>query len=198
MIGKRKIKMKELAPLLESLGAREVKTYGQSGNAVFQHRARIAARLAGRISAAIGKAYGFEPFVMMLEVEQLARVVAENPFPEAESEPGALAVGFLGTVPENPDLEMLEAVRRESERFALKDDVFYFYAPEGFHKTKLGGKLEKALGVGKAGTGRTLGTLMKLMEIVRARELCSQGLENKEIADALGISVATAKRYLTA
>ncbi len=99
MVGKRKMKMKELVALLESLGAREVKTYGQSGNAVFRHRGRVAARLAGRISAAIGKAYGFEPFVMMLEVEQLARVVAENPFPEAESEPGALAGGISGNHP---------------------------------------------------------------------------------------------------
>ncbi|GEM_PF-5198494 len=105
-------------------------------------------------------------------------------------------MGFLGTIPENPDLEMLEAVRRESERFALKGDVFYFYAPEGFHKTKMGGKLEKALGVGKTGTGRTLGTLMKVMEIVRAKELCSQGLKNREIADTLGIPLATVKRYL--
>jgi len=60
---------------------------------------------------------------------------------------------------------MLEAVRRKSERVALHGDVFYFYAPEGFHKTKLGGKLERALGVGKAGTGRTLGTLVKVLAI---------------------------------
>jgi uncharacterized protein (DUF1697 family) len=167
MVGKRKLPMKELIPLLEGLGARDVKTYHQSGNAVFRHRGKNATRLAGSISAAVGKAYGFEPLVMLLEVEQLARIIAENPFPEAESEPGALVVGFLATVPEQPDLEMLEAVRRKSERFALCGDVFYFYAPEGFHKTKLGGKLERALGVGKAGTGRTLGTLVKVMAIAK-------------------------------
>ena len=167
MVGKNKLPMKELPPLLEKLGARDVKTYGESGNAVFRHRGKDAVRLAGRITAGIGRAYGFEPFVMLLEVEQLARIVSENPFPEAESEPGALAVGILGTVPEHPDLDMLEAVRRKSERFALHGDVFYFYAPEGFHKTKLGGKLERALGVGKAGTGRTLGTLVKILAIAR-------------------------------
>lgn len=167
MVGKNKVPMKEFASLLEGLGARDVKTYRGSGNAVFRHRGRVPARLAGRISAAVGQAYGFEPFVMMLEVEQLAGIIADNPFPEAESEPGALAVGMLGTVPEQPDLEMLEAVRRKSERFALHGDVFYFYAPEGFHKTKLGGKLERALGVGKAGTGRTLGTLVKVMAIAK-------------------------------
>ncbi len=167
MVGKQRLPMKELVPLLEELGARDVKTYGGSGNAIFRHRATNATRLAKRISDAIGKSYDFRPLVMMLEVGELARVISENPFPEAESEPGSLAVGFLGVVPEAPDLEMLESVRRKSEGFELRDDVFYFYAPEGFHKTKLGGKLERALGVGKAGTGRTLGTLIKVLSIAK-------------------------------
>lgn len=167
MIGKNKLQMKELISLLEKIGARDVKTYRGSGNAIFRHRARVAPRLAKRISAAIGNSYDFQPYTMLFQVDELARAIAENPFPEAESEPGALAVGFLGVVPENPDLEMLEAVRRKSERFALRGDVFYFYAPEGFHKTKLGGKLERALGVGKAGTGRTLGTLMRVVAIAK-------------------------------
>ncbi|HIL71862.1 MAG TPA: winged helix-turn-helix transcriptional regulator [Verrucomicrobia bacterium] len=32
--------------------------------------------------------------------------------------------------------------------------------------------------------------------MVRAKELCSQGLKNREIADTLGIPLATVKRYL--
>ncbi len=95
MVGRHRVAMRELVALLEGLGSREVKTYHQSGNAVFRHRGTHAGRLAGRISAAVGKQYGFEPLVILLEAEQLARIIAENPFPEAESEPGRLAVGFL-------------------------------------------------------------------------------------------------------
>jgi uncharacterized protein (DUF1697 family) len=65
--------------------------------------------------------------VILLEVEQLARIIADNPFPEGESEPALLAVGFLAAVPEQPDLEALEAVRKRSERFALGGEVFYFH-----------------------------------------------------------------------
>lgn len=86
-----------------------------------------------------------------------------HPFPDAESEPGSLVVGFLTSVPEQPDLEALEAVRKKSERFALRDDVFYFYAPEGFHRSKLGGTIERSLGVGVAGTGRTWSTVAMAM-----------------------------------
>ncbi len=170
MIGRNKMPMKGLVALLEGLGARDVKTYRGSGNALFRHRGKSPERLEARIRAAVRKAFGFEPFVMLLEVGRLAAIVAENPFPEAEAEPGAMAVGLLGVEPENPDLEMLEALRRESERFALRGDVFYFYAPEGFHKTKLGGKLERALGVGKAGTGRTLGVLLKILAMAKGMD----------------------------
>ena len=167
MVGKRKMRMKDLVVLLEGLGAREVKTYRTSGNAVFRHRGKIAARLAKRISAAIGKEYEFEPLAMVFEPEQLEQIMADNPFPEAEAEPGALVVGLLTAEPEPPDWEALEKVRRKSERFALLDDVFFFYAPEGFHKTKIGAWLKRSLR-DVDGTGRTWGSVVKVMEIAKA------------------------------
>ena len=166
MVGKHKMPMKGLVALLEELGAHDVKTYRQSGNAVFRHRGKDAARLAGRISAAIGKAYEFEPLVMLLETEKLARIISDNPFPEAESEPGSLVVGFLTAVPEQPDWEALEEVRRKSERFALHGNVFYFCAPEGFHLSKLGPWLKRSLR-GVDGTGRTWSTVVKVMAMAR-------------------------------
>ncbi len=167
MVGRHKLAMKELVALLEGLGARDVKTYRGSGNAVFRHRAKDAARLAGRISAAVGKEYEFKPLVMLLETEQLARIIADNPFPEAESEPGSLVVGFLTAAPEEPDWEAFEEVRRKSERFALRGDVFYFYAPEGFHLSKIGAWLKRSLR-GVDGTGRTWSSVVKVMEMANA------------------------------
>ncbi|MCP4611068.1 MAG: DUF1697 domain-containing protein [Planctomycetes bacterium] len=167
MVGKHKMRMKDLIALLEGLNARDVKTYRGSGNAVFRHRGKDAGRLAKRISAAVGKAYEFKPLVMLLETEQLTRIIADNPFPEAEAEPGSLVVGFLTTEPEQPDWEAFEEVRRKSERFALHGDVFYFYAPEGFHKTKIGPWLKRSLR-DVDGTGRTWGTVVKVMEMAKA------------------------------
>jgi uncharacterized protein (DUF1697 family) len=166
MVGKHKLRMKELIALLEGLGARDVKTYRGSGNAVFRHRGKDAARLAKRISAAVGKAYEFEPLVMLLEPEELARIISDNPFPEAESEPGALVAGFLTGEAEQPDWEAFEEVRRKSERFAVRGDVFYFYAPEGFHLTKLGPWMKRSFH-DVDGTGRTWGTLVKVMAMAK-------------------------------
>ena len=165
MVGKHLLPMKELVALLEGLGARDVKTYHQSGNAVFRHRGKDASKLAGRISAAIEKEYEFKPLVILLGAEKLARIIVDNPFPEGESEPGRLAVGFMAAAPEKPDLEALEAVRKKSERFALCGDVFYFHAPEGFYRSKLGGKIERSLGV--AVTGRAWSSVIKVMAIAK-------------------------------
>jgi uncharacterized protein (DUF1697 family) len=167
MVGKHKMRMKDLVALLEGLNARDVKTYRGSGNAVFRHRGKDAVRLAKRISAAIGKEYEFKPLVMLLETEQLAQIITDNPFPEAEAEPGSLVVGFLTAVPEEPDWEAFEEMRGKSERFALRGDVFYFYAPEGFHKTKIGAWLKRSLR-DVDGTGRTWGSVVKVMEMAKA------------------------------
>lgn len=167
MVGRNRLRMKELVVLLEGLAAIDVKTYHQSGNAVFRHRGKDAARLAKRISTAIGKAYGFEPLVMLLEVEQLARIISDNPFPGAESEPSSLVVGFLTAVPEQPDWDTLEAVKRKSEQFALREDVFYFYAPEGFHKSKIGPWPKRSFH-SVDGTGRTWSTVVKVMAMANA------------------------------
>jgi hypothetical protein len=43
-------------------------------------------------------------------------------------------------------------VRKKSERFALRGEVFYFHAPEGFYRSKLGGRIERSLGVDVDGT----------------------------------------------
>ena len=167
MVGKNKMSMKGLIALLEGLNARDVKTYRGSGNAVFRHRGTNTARLAKRISAAVGKEYGFEPLVMLFEPEKLAQIIADNPFPEAEAEPGALVVGFLAAEPEQPDWEALEEVRRKSERFAVRGDVFYFFAPEGFHLTKIGPWMKRSFD-SVDGTGRTWSSVVKVMEMAEA------------------------------
>jgi uncharacterized protein (DUF1697 family) len=164
MVGRHLLPMKELMVLLEGLGARDVKTYHQSGNAVFRHSEMDAARLASSISTTIRKQYGFEPYVFVLEVQEFSRILAENPFPEGISEP-ELCIFLLSDVPEFPNLEALEAVKKESERYVLHGKVFYLHAPQGTYRSKLVGRIEHSLGV--TGTGRAWGTIKKIMEMVK-------------------------------
>ncbi|HET9359789.1 MAG TPA: DUF1697 domain-containing protein, partial [Vicinamibacterales bacterium] len=88
--GKNMLPMKELVAVLEALGARNVNTYIQSGNVVFESPEKDPARLSSKMSQAIRKRRGFEPYILLLELEDIERAIRKNPFPEAASDPKAL------------------------------------------------------------------------------------------------------------
>ena len=117
--GKNVLPMKELVALLEDLDCRKVKTYIQSGNAVFEIKGKDVSRLSNKISVEVKKHRGFEPYVLLLGLEEIEKAITENPFPEAETDPKVLHLGFLASAPENPDLKTLESLKKDSERFHL-------------------------------------------------------------------------------
>jgi uncharacterized protein (DUF1697 family) len=163
--GKNVLPMNELVSMLESMGLQNVKTYIQSGNVVFQSEGTNASLLADTISAVIKKSRGFEPQVLLLEPEKIEKAIGENPFPEAESEPKTLHLYFLSSEPRSPDLNALQSIKGKSERFVLKDSVFYLHAPHGIGRSKLAANAEKLLGVSM--TGRNWRTVCKIMEMAQ-------------------------------
>ena len=163
--GKNGLPMKELVAILEDLGCRNVKTYIQSGNAVFESKEKDASRLSHKISVEIKKRRRFEPYVLLLELEEIERAITENPFREAETAPKTLHVGFLASAPGNPDLKALESLKKESERFHLIDSVFYLHAPEGVGRSRLAANAERLLGVSM--TDRNWRTVCKIRDMAR-------------------------------
>lgn len=158
--------MKALTAILQDLGATGVTTYIQSGNAVFRSPSGNPDTLAKRLAAEIGKRHGFEPYVLIIEPQTLARVIAGNPFEDALGDPVTLHVGFLADAPGKPDLEKLDKLKRDSERYHLGDGVFYMHLPEGAGRSKLAAGAEKTLGVPM--TGRNWKTVSKLMALASA------------------------------
>jgi uncharacterized protein (DUF1697 family) len=164
--GKHILPMPALLAFLESLGLVDVKTYIQSGNAVFRSHAENLGLLSSRIVAEINKRHGFEPQLLLLELAELEQAVRANPFPDAETQPNTLHLNFLLHAPTNPDLTALAALKKDSERFSLIDQVFYLHAPDGIGRSKLAAQAEKRLGV--AMTGRNWRTVCKLIELAKA------------------------------
>ena len=155
--------MKDLVGILESLDLRDVKTYIQSGNVVFRSAEEEPATIAARISGKIRKRFDFEPRVLLLEPAEIQKALQANPFPEAESEPKTLHLSFLVSEPDDPDLESMESIRKDSERFSLQGRVFYLHAPEGIGRSKIAASVEKLLGVPV--TSRNWRTVARIMEL---------------------------------
>ncbi len=161
--GKNTLKMKDLVSLLQELGVNNVKTYIQSGNAVFQ-TSEEPSQLSDQINFAIQQRFGFAPLVLILSRIEFEQAIKENPFPEAESNPSSLHLGFLAYPPEQPNLEGLAKLKHESEQYHLTDKVFYLFAPEGVGRSKLAASSEKLLGVPL--TDRNWKTVSKIQTLI--------------------------------
>jgi uncharacterized protein (DUF1697 family) len=161
--GKNSLPMKDLKSILEVLGASNVKTYIQSGNVVFQSALKDISGFSKRLGIEIRERHGFEPQILVIERSEVETAMTKNPFPEAESEPSSLHLGFLAFAPKNPDLKKLESLKKDSEQFCLIGNIFYLHAPEGVGRSKLAASSEKLLGVPM--TDRNWNTVCKLKEM---------------------------------
>lgn len=165
--GKNILKMKDLVSLLEALGVQQVRTYIQSGNVVLEST-DDPSWLSEQISQAIQHRFGFAPHVLVMDRAEFEKVIVENPFPEAVSNPSSLHLGFLARPPEHPNLEELDRLKSESEQYYLSDSFFYLYAPEGIGRSKLAASSEKLLGVPM--TDRNWNSVMKIFEMAKTKE----------------------------
>lgn len=155
--------MKALASELETLKLKQVRTYIQSGNVVFESPAKTAAPLAKKISALVEKRHGFSPQVLLLSTEELQTAINDNPFPKAVDDPKTLHFFFLSKPPSNPNLTAIEEIQSPTESYVLQGRVFYLHAPDGIGRSKLVRQVEKLLGV--AATARNYRTVEKLLGI---------------------------------
>ena len=161
--GKNPLPMNGLTAILEKTGANEIKTYIQSGNAVFKIEEGRILRYVQLVTAEIKKQYGFEPHILVLGLDEIDQAIANNPFWKAEIDPSTLHLGFLASVPKRPDLQKLSGLRTGGESFHLKERLFYLYAPEGVGRSKLYASAEKSLGVPM--TVRNWKTVCKIKEL---------------------------------
>lgn len=162
--GNSKLPMSELTEILEGLGAKDVKTYIQSGNVVFGMEDFDSSELAEKIALEVEKRSGFAPKVLILTAEDLERAIDENPFPVPEGDGSTLHFGFLASEPVDVNIEKITSLKTESEHYCLTPKVFYLYAPEGVGKSRLAAGAEKIIGVDM--TDRNWNTVCKICELV--------------------------------
>ncbi|MEZ5944764.1 MAG: DUF1697 domain-containing protein [Planctomycetaceae bacterium] len=162
--GKNRMSMAQLTELLKSIGCTDVQTYIQSGNVVLGSRLKSKASLSHRIVDAIEEVFRFRPHCLLLRPTEFRSAVENNPFSEAMADPKSLHFFFLDSTPENPDLDAIERLATESERYQLIGEVFYIHAPEGIGRSKLAATAEKKLGVPT--TARNYNTVAALSRLL--------------------------------
>ncbi|MEU7010289.1 DUF1697 domain-containing protein [Streptomyces sp. NPDC046332] len=168
--GHRKVPMAELRSLLEGLGHRDVRTYLQSGNAVFTTDTDELTdeELTTAIEDAIEKRFGFRVDCLVRDAAYLAAVADACPFPAAELEGKQLHVTYLSEAVTPDRFASIDQTAFLPEEFRLGERALYLYAPEGLGRSKLGEALSRpALFKGIVATTRNWNTVVKLAEMTR-------------------------------
>ncbi|MFF7278501.1 DUF1697 domain-containing protein [Streptomyces griseorubiginosus] len=164
--GSRKVPMADLRTLLEDLGFSGVRSYLQSGQAVFTADHGDEESLAAELAGAIEKRFGFPVDVLVRDHAYLTAVVENCPFPAAELEAKQLHVTYFSAPVDEDRFAEIDRAAYLPEEFRLGDRALYLYVPDGLGRSKLAEHLSKPrLNKGVIATSRNWNTVVKLVEM---------------------------------
>jgi uncharacterized protein (DUF1697 family) len=161
-VGGNILKMERLRELCAKLGARNARTYVQSGNIVFEAQGS-ALHWAEALERKLAGESRLPVSVIVRTAAEMSAVLAGNPFlMEKGIDTARLAVTFLQHPPAKPALAALSTLKIGSERFHCAGKEIYLHCPDGFANAKLY-TLDKVLA--QRTTTRNWNTVTKLREM---------------------------------
>jgi uncharacterized protein (DUF1697 family) len=162
-----KVSMPQLKDLVAGLGFGDVATLLNSGNVVFTGKSSGAAALEARLESAAAEQLGLKTEFMVRTANDLAGVIADNPFPkEAKEDPGHLVVVFLKERVTKGKVEDLQEAVAGREVVKGEGNELYISYPDGIGTSKLtSAVIERKIGT--RGTGRNWNTVLKLDGLLR-------------------------------
>ncbi len=179
--GRNKVPMADLREVVTSLGHTGVTTYIQSGNVLFSTADADTAKLAAALESAIGERFGIWSSVVVLSRDELAEVLASNPYPD-EPNPRLVHVVFLNAEPPEDLLARIAAAESAAAAKGGRDTVrvagraLFVHTPDGYGISELAQALFRIISApGKqkklqlAATARNWATATKLLS------LCEEG-----------------------
>ncbi len=142
--GRNKVPMAELREVVTSLGHTGVATYIQSGNVLFStaSTSTSTAELATALESAIAGRFGIGASVVVVSRDELAQVLADNPYP-GEPNPKLVHVVFLSDIPPPDLLDRITAAQSAATAKGSHDTLtaigraLFLHTPDGFGNSEL-------------------------------------------------------------
>ncbi|MFF9132025.1 MULTISPECIES: DUF1697 domain-containing protein [unclassified Streptomyces] len=166
--GSKKLPMADLRTLMTGLGLDDVRTYLQSGQAVFSSEHGDEESLAADLTAAIEQRFGFPVGVIVRDHAYLKAIAEACPFPAADLEPKQLHVTYFSAQAGPERYAEIDPAAYAPEEFRLGDRALYLYAPDGLGRSKLAEALSRPrVTKGLIATTRNWNTVVKLVEMTQ-------------------------------
>jgi len=161
--GHKVIQMADLKQMFESIGLKQVKTYIQSGNIVFQSEEDIIF-LKERIQFEIKNVFDFDVSVMLSTHDEFINMIKRCPY-EADSllEGESIHVAFLVNELSEKEKDQLLMQKSETEDCYIDEKVVYLFFKNSIRNSKLMSQFQK---LHTASTVRNWRTVNKLKAIV--------------------------------
>jgi uncharacterized protein (DUF1697 family) len=166
--GHNMISMPDLKKLYESLGFKNVVTYVQSGNVIFDSPAKDIPKLSSQIESQLKKTFNFSVPLVIRDKNDLQRIISENPFINKKKDPLNLYVTFLQSTPDPFDFKTSPLPSGESDEFIIKDKEIFLFCPNGYGRTKFNNNyFEKKLNI--SATTRNWNSVNALFKLASER-----------------------------
>ena len=164
--GKRKILMSDLGDLFESMGFKNVVTYIQSGNVIFDKSGNLSTlKISNQIEKAIKEKFGFDVPVILISSRAISDAVTSNPYyKEKGVDTNQLHLTFLKELPSDENRILTESYNYEPDKFIIDGQNVFILCRGKYHKSKLTNSFfEKRLET--TATTRNWKTVLKLLEL---------------------------------
>ncbi|WP_143306649.1 DUF1697 domain-containing protein [Chitinophaga vietnamensis] len=163
--GQKIIKMEDLRGMFEALKFKQVKTYIQSGNVIFESPEADEQLLLKKIHARLERDLGYAVNVFLRSTAEMEAVVAHHPYGTIQpSEDRKLYIAFLHEAPSKALQEAFLAFQSEQERFYFHNREVYIASHKEMEKPVFTNMfLEKKLKT--VATTRNWATVNKVLHI---------------------------------
>ncbi len=162
--GHKVIKMADLKRVFESIGLKQVKTYIQSGNIVFESEEGINF-LKDRIQSEIKKEFDFDVPVMLRTHDEFINIIKQCPY-EVHSllEGESVHIAFLANVLSEEESSQLLTFKSELEDCYIDEQVVYLFFKNSIRNSKLMNQFQKLHTPATVRNWRTVNKLKAIVE----------------------------------
>jgi uncharacterized protein (DUF1697 family) len=135
--GHKKIKMEDLKRILSYSDFKNIKTYIQSGNIIF-NSSEDNQEISQQVSDYIYKEYKFQVPVIVKNLQEWSIITENNPFiKDPTFAMKSLYITFLSDFPTVENIEILKSYKFDSEKYFIDGTIIYSVYPNGAGKTKM-------------------------------------------------------------
>ena len=160
--GHKKVPMSELKELFFKTGFKNMRTYIQSGNVIFQTQDESIQKIEASIEKAIIDNFGFEVSVLVKTKPELQLIFDNSPFSEDKKK-----YSYFMMLHDKPSMELVNVASQkiyENEEYMILNDCIYFFNANGLGQSKFNvNYFERKLNT--FATARNYNTMVKLLSL---------------------------------